>query len=127
MLDAFSSSFLVLAYLAAALFHLAVALGAPLADYVQGESRNGELRFSRRALSLGLFFVFIAIVGHYLAQLGLFAPILDAAGNAAVNWLLVAIASLQALIANTAKNNKQKKLWSGPTAAMLLAAVIVAF
>ncbi|MFT4796497.1 MAG: hypothetical protein ACI80R_000694 [Aquiluna sp.] len=127
MLDAFSSSFLVLAYLAAALFHFAIALGAPLAEYVQGESPNGELRFSRRALSLGLFFVFMAIVGHYLAQLGLFMPILDVAGNAVVNWVLVAIATAQALIANTAKNLKQKKLWSGPTVAMLLAAVIVAF
>ena len=127
MLDAFSSSFLVLAYLAAALFHLAIGLGAPLAEYVQGESPNGELRFSRRALSLGLFFVFIAIVGHYLAQLGLFAPILDAAGNAVVNWVLVAIATAQALIANASKNIKQKRLWAGPTVAMLLAAVIAAF
>ena len=127
MLDAFSSSFLVLAYLAAALFHLAIGLGAPLAEYVQGESPNGELRFSRRALSLGLFFVFIVIVGHYLAQLGLFTPILDAAGNAVVNWVLVAIATAQALIANASKNIKQKRLWAGPTVAMLLAAVIVAF
>ena len=127
MLDAFSSSFLVLAYLAAALFHFAIALGAPLAEYVQGESPNGELRFSRRALSLGLFFVFMAIVGHYLAQLGLFMPILDVAGNAVVNWVLVAIATAQALIANTSKNIKQKRLWAGPTVAMLLAAVIVAF
>ena len=126
MLDAFSSSFLVLAYLAAALFHLAIVLGAPLADYVQGESPNGELRFSRRALSFGFFLAFIAIVGHYLAQLGFFTPILDVAGNAVVNWVLVAIATAQALIANTAKNFKQKKLWSGPTVAMLLAAVIVA-
>ena len=127
MLDAFSSSFLVLAYLAAALFHLAIGLGAPLAEYVQGESPNGELRFSRRALSLGLFFVFIAIVGHYLAQLGLFTPILDAAGNTVVNWVLVAIATAQALIANASKNIKQKRLWAGPTVAMLLAAVIAAF
>jgi hypothetical protein len=127
MLDAFSSSFLVLAYLAAAFIHLAIGLGAPLAEYVQGESPNGELRFSRRALSLGLFFVFIAIVGHYLAQLGLFTPILDAAGNAVVNWVLVAIATAQALIANASKNIKQKRLWAGPTVAMLLAAVIVAF
>ena len=127
MLDAFSSSFLVLAYLAAALFHLAIGLGAPLAEYVQGESPNGELRFSRRALSLGLFFVFIAIVGHYLAQLGLFTPILDAAGNAVVTWVLVAIATAQALIANASKNIKQKRLWAGPTVAMLLAAVIAAF
>jgi hypothetical protein len=127
MLDAFSSSFLVLAYLAAALFHLAIALGAPLAEYVQGESSNGKLPFSRRAMSFGLFFVFIAIVGHYLAQLGLFTPILETAGNAVVNWLLVAIATVQALLANTAKKLKQKKLWSGPTVAMLLAAVIVAF
>ena len=127
MLDAFSSSFLVLAYLAAALFHLAIGLGAPLADYFQVNGATGRLSFSRRALSLGLFFVFMAIVGHYLAQLGLFTPILDAAGNAVVNWVLVAIATAQALIANTSKNIKQKRLWAGPTVAMLLAAVIVAF
>ena len=126
MLDAFSSSFLVFAYLAAALFHLAIALGAPLAAYVHGENPNGKLRFSRRALGFGLSLAFIAIVGHYLAQLGLFTPILEAAGNAVVNWVLVGIATVQAFIANTAKNLKQKKLWSGPTVAMLLAAVIVA-
>ena len=44
-----------------------------------------------------------------------------------MNWVLVAIATAQALLANTAKKLKQKKLWSGPTVAMLLAAVIVAF
>ena len=126
MLDAFSSSFLVFAYLAAALFHLAIALGAPLAAYVHGENSNGQLRLSRRTLSFGFFLTFIAIVGHYLAQLGLFTPILEAAGNAVVNWVLVGIATVQAFIANTAKNLKQKKLWSGPTVAMLLAAVIVA-
>jgi hypothetical protein len=43
-----------------------------------------------------------------------------------VNWILVGIATVQAFIANTAKNLKQKKLWSGPTVAMLLAAIIVA-
>jgi hypothetical protein len=127
MLDAFSSSFLVLAYLAAAFFHLAIALGAPLAEYVQGKSPNGELPFSRRALSFGLFIVFIAIVGHYLAQLGLFTPILDSFGNALVNWVLVGIATAQALLANTSKKLQQKKLWSGPTVAMLLAAIVVAF
>ncbi len=118
---------MVLAYLAAALFHLAIGLGAPLAEYVQGESPNGELRFSRRALSLGLFFVFIAIVGHYLAQLGLFTPILDAAGNAVVHLVLVAIATAQALIANASKNLKQQRLWAGPTVATLLAAVCASF
>jgi hypothetical protein len=126
MLDVFSSSFLVFAYLATAFFHLAVALGAPLTAYVQGEYQNGQSPFFRRVVSAGLFLAFIAIAGHYVAQLGLLNPILNAAGNAVVNWVLVGIATTQALIALMAQNPKQKRLWASPTVTMVLAAIIVA-
>jgi hypothetical protein len=61
-----------------------------------------------------------------LAELGLFVPILQTAGNAVVNWVLVTIPTAQALIANTAKSINQKKLWPSSAVTVLLAAVIAA-
>ncbi len=126
MLDAFAAGFLVFAYIALALFQLAIVLGAPLGEYAFGGQNPGVLPFRLRAASFFSFVLALGIAGHYLAQLGVLNPLLDADLNSLVNWFLVGFASLAALMNNITRSEKEKRLWGSTTIAMLLAAVIVA-
>jgi hypothetical protein len=126
MLDMFASGFLVFAYIATALFQLAIVLGAPLGEYAYGGQSPGVLPTRFRVSSVISFLVLLAIAGHYLAQLGVFTPLLDTQGNSIVNWVLVGSAALAAVMNNITRSAKEKQLWGGTTIAMLLAAIIVA-
>jgi hypothetical protein len=126
MLDAFASGFLVFATLATALFHLGLIFGAPMGEYAFG-GQSPRLPLQYRIASAISFFVMLALAGHYLAQLGVFAPVLDPQGNSIVNWFLVGFFGLAALLNNITKSEKEKRLWGSTTIAMLLAAFLVAF
>jgi len=126
MLETFASGFLVFAYLATALFQIAIALGAPLGEYAFGGQTPGRLSLVWRLASAASAVFLLAIAGHYLAQLGVFSPLLGEFGNSVVNWVLVGFAGLSALANNLTKSEKEKRLWGGTTLAMLAAAVVVA-
>ena len=126
MLDAFAAGFLVFAYVATAFFQIATVLGAPLGEYAYGGLNPGILKLPFRIASAFSALVMFAIAGHYLAQLGVFTPLLDEAGNAIANWAFAVFAGLSAIANNITRSQKEKRLWGGTTIAMLLAAVIVA-
>jgi hypothetical protein len=126
MLDGFAAGLLVFAYVAIALFQLAIVLGAPLGEYAFGGQNSGVLPLSLRVASFFSFVLALVIAGHYLAQLGVLNPLLGADLNSIVNWLLVGFAALAALMNNITRSEKEKRLWGSTTIAMLLAAVIVA-
>ncbi|MEY4961785.1 MAG: hypothetical protein RLZZ249_482 [Actinomycetota bacterium] len=126
MIESFASGFLVFAYLATALFQLAIVLGAPLGEYAYGGQREGKLPMPYRVASAVSFLVMLALAGHYLAQTGVLTPLLPADQNAIVNWVLVGLAALAALMNNITKSQKEKRLWGSTTLAMLLSAVLVA-
>lgn len=126
MLDTFASGFLVFAYVATALFQLAISLGAPLGEYAYGGQNAGVLPTRLRVTSVVSFVALLLIAGHYLAQTGVVSPLLGSFGNSVVNWVLVGFAALAALMNNITKSEKEKRLWGGTTIAMLLAAIIVA-
>ena len=126
MLDAFAAGFLVFAYVATALFQIAIVLGAPLGEYAYGGQNPGILKLPFRIASVFSALVMFAIAGHYLAQLGVFTPLLDEAGNSIANWGFAIFAGLSAIANNITRSQKEKRLWGGTTVAMLLAAVIVA-
>ena len=126
MLESFASGFLVFAYLATALFQLALVLGAPMGEYAFGGQNVGKLPLVYRIGSAVSLLIMLALAGHYLAQLGVFTPILPEPQNSWVNWVLVGFAALAALMNNITRSQKEKRLWGGTTLAMLLAAVIVA-
>lgn len=126
MLADFASGFLVFSTLAVALFHLAIVLGAPVGDYAYGGQHQGVLPTGYRIASVVSMFVMIAVAGHYLAQIGLFAPLLDATGNAIANWGFVALLALSALMNNITKSEKEKRVFGSISIAMLLAAILVA-
>ena len=126
MLDAFAAGFLVFAYIATAFFQVAIVLGAPLGEYAYGGQNPGILNLPLRIASAFSALVMFAIAGHYLAQLGVFTPLLDEAGNSIANWGFAVFAGLSAIANNITRSQKEKRLWGGTTVAMLLAAVIVA-
>lgn len=126
MLDAFAAGFLVFAYVATALFQIAIVLGAPLGEYSYGGQNPGILKLPFRIASVFSALVMFAVAGHYLAQLGVFTPLLDPAGNSIANWGFAVFAGLSAIANNITRSQKEKRLWGGTTIAMLLAAVIVA-
>ena len=125
MLDAFASGFLVFATFATALFQLALVLGAPMGEYAFG-GQSPKLPPQYRFSSAVSFLVMLAISGHYVAQLGWLAPLLEPDLNAIINWVLVGFFTLSAVVNNLTKSEKEKRLWGGVTIAMLLCSIIVA-
>jgi glutaminase len=126
MLITISSVFLVATTLLVAVFQIALALGAPWGEYAYGGARVGKLPLGFRINSVVAVFVMVAISGHYLAQLGVFEPILDPAGNSVVNWVLVGFTGLSALANNATRSKKERMVWGIPTILMFLASLAVA-
>jgi hypothetical protein len=126
MLETISSGFLVVMTLIVATFQIALALGAPLGEYAYGGARVGKLPLGFRINSVVAVLAMLAISGHYLAQLGVFEPILDPAGNSVVNWVLVVFFVLSALANNATRSKKERMLWGIPTILMFLASLAVA-
>ncbi len=126
MLDAFASGFLVFAFLATALFQLALVLGAPMGEYAYGGQMPGKLPIQYRVSSAVSFVLLLAIAGHYLAQLGVVPKLLSPELNQWVNWGLIGFAAAAAVMNNITKSAKEKRLWGSTTIAMLIAAIVVA-
>jgi len=126
MLETISSGFLVVMTLVVAIFQIALALGAPLGEYAYGGARVGKLPLGFRINSVVAVLAMLAISGHYLAQLGVFEPFLDPAGNSVVNWVLVAFFVLSALANNATRSKKERMVWGIPTILMFLASLAVA-
>jgi hypothetical protein len=108
------------------LFQLAIVLGAPLGEYAYGGQNSGVLPIPYRIASIFSFLVALAIAGHYLAQLGVLAPLLGSDLNQLANWAIVVFNIPAAVLNNITKSQKEKRLWGGTTIANLLASVIVA-
>jgi len=126
MLDAFASGFLVFAFLATALFQLALVLGAPMGEYAYGGQIPGKLPIQYRVSSAVSFVLLLAISGHYLAQMGVVPKLLSPELNQWVNWGLIGFAAAAAVMNNITKSAKEKRLWGSTTIAMLIAAIVVA-
>ena len=126
MLADFAAWFLVVSTMATALFQVAIILGAPLGEYAYGGSNKGVLPVRFRVASVISALLMLGISGHYLAQLGVFTPMLPELGNSIANWLLVGFFGLAAILNNITKSEKEKRVFGSVTLAMLLASVIVA-
>jgi hypothetical protein len=126
MLATTSAVFLVVMTLVVTVFQIALALGAPWGEYAYGGTKTGKLPTGFRINSVVSAFVMLAISGHYLAQLGVFEPVLDSAGNSVVNWVLVGFTGLAALANNATRSKKERMVWGIPTILMFLAALAVA-
>jgi hypothetical protein len=126
MFATISAGFLVATTLIVCLFQIALASGAPWGAYAYGGARAGKLPVGFRVNSVVSAVLMVAISGHYLAQLGVFTPLLDPAGNTVVNWVLVAFTGLSAIANNITRSKLERAVWAIPTVLMFIAALIVA-
>jgi len=126
MLATISAGFLVATTFIVSLFQIALALCAPWGAYAYGGARTGKLPVGFRINSVVAAAVMVAISGHYLAQLGVFKPILDPAGNSVVNWVLVVFTGLSAIANNITRSRLERAAWGIPTILMFIAALLVA-
>jgi hypothetical protein len=124
MLEAFASGFLVFATFATALFQIALVLGAPLGEYAFGGQQPVLPTKFRIAAGISAL-VMLALAGHYLAVVGIFAPLIPEQ-LPLINWVLVGFFGLSALMNNITRSQKEKRLWGSVTIAMLLSAILVA-
>jgi hypothetical protein len=126
MLATISSGFLVAATIVVSLFQLSLAAGAPWGSYAYGGSRTGKLPVGLRINSVISAGVMVAISGHYLAQIGVFQPLLDSSGNLVVNWVLAVFFGISATANNITRSKPEPKVWGVPTILMFIAALFVA-
>jgi L-rhamnose isomerase len=70
--------------------------------------------------------LYVGIVGHYLAQVGVFTKFLDAGLNGIANWALVVLNVLSLLANGLSPSQKEKTLWAPVAFVLLLASLLVA-
>lgn len=108
------------------LFQLALVLGAPLGEYAFGGRNTGRLPVSFRIGSAISTVVYLAIAGHYLAQIGVFQPLLDEPLNGYVNWALVGLNILSLALNAVSRSRAERRLWVPVILLLLSCSVIVA-
>ena len=106
-----------------AMFQLALVLGAPMGEYAFGGQHKGKLPTRFRAASAFSFVTLIALGGHYLAQAGVFTPLLPTMLNGWVNWALVAFNVAGLIMNSISRSKKERQLW----VPVLLLSVVLAF
>lgn len=126
MLANIASGFLVIACAGFATFQIAILFGAPLAQYSDGGKSSGKLSPMIRLISALRALFYLATSGHYLAQLGVFAPLLDDSGNAIVNWVFTLPLAIAAIFYNLTDSDKERRLFGATSITMVIASLLVA-
>lgn len=113
-----STWIVILAMAAVGLFQLALILGAPMGEYAFGGQNSGKLPVKFRALSGVTLLVYVAIIGHMLAQLGALPRLLPDDLNRAANWALFGLNLLSLVMNSISRSKKERDMWV-PVALML--------
>ena len=100
------------------LFQLALILGAPMGEYAFGGQNPGKLPVKYRAMSGVTLLVYVAIIGHMLAQLGALPRLLPEDLNRAANWALFGLNLLSLVMNSISRSKKERDMWV-PVALML--------
>lgn len=116
---AYVSTWIVIVAMAAvSLFQLALILGAPMGEYAFGGQNPGKLPVIFRAMSGVTLLVYVAIIGHMLAQLGALPGLLPDDLNRAANWALFGLNLLSLVMNSISRSKKERDMWV-PVALML--------
>lgn len=113
-----STWIVILAMAAVGLFQLALILGAPMGEYAFGGQNPGKLPVKFRAMSGVTLLVYVAIIGHMLAQLGALPRLLPDDLNRAANWALFGLNLLSLVMNSISRSKKERDMWV-PVALML--------
>lgn len=116
----------VVALVAVGLFQIGLALGAPMGEFAFGGQNPGRLPVPYRIASGISVFVYLGIAGHYLAQIGVFEPLLEPSLNSVVNWVLSGFNSLGLIMNSISRSSKERKMWVPVLLLMLVCSVVIA-
>lgn len=126
MLANIASGFLVISCSGIAAFQIAIIFGAPLAQHSDGGKSSGKLSPQIRLISALRALFYLATSGHYLAQLGVFAPLLDDSGNSIANWVFTIPLAIAAIFYNLTESDGERRLFGASSITMAIAALLVA-
>lgn len=121
----FVASWIAIGFLSGvSIFQLAIMAGAPLGEYAFGGQNKGKLPRNLRIGSAITTVLYLALIGHFLGQIGILPRLLDSQLNSVANWAVVGLFSI-ALIMNTiTRSKKERAIWA-PVSLVLVAASIV--
>ena len=126
MLETVATWILVVAFLKLSLFQTALAFGAGWGAFAYGGSHKGKLPTNLRISSVFSAVVALALAGHYLAELGVLASLLETQWREIVNWVLFGLLVIGAVLNNISRSSSERKLWGPITIVMAVCALIVA-
>ena len=122
----FAAILMAVVQLLVALFQLALVLGAPMGEYAFGGQHPGKLPVQYRIGSAISFLVLLAIAGHYLAQAGVFTPLLPTGLNSVANWVLVGFNVLGLIMNGISRSKKERNMWVPVLLLSVVLSIIVA-
>lgn len=106
------STWIVIVTLAlVSLFQIALIAGAPLGEYAFGGQNSGKLPAKFRIGSVITLGIYAGIIGHMLAQLGIFPRMLPAELNTAANWAIFGLNLLGLLMNAISRSKKERDMW----------------
>lgn len=122
----FAAILMAIVQILVALFQLALVLGAPMGEYAFGGQHLGKLPVQYRVGSAISFLVLLAIAGHYLAQAGVFTPLLTEGLNSVANWVLVGFNVVGLIMNGISRSKKERNMWVPVLLLSVVLSIIVA-
>jgi hypothetical protein len=107
-------------------FQIALILGAPLGEYAFGGKNKGALPRNLRIGSVVTSLMYSAIIGHYLAQLGILPRLLASELNLLANWVIVGLNGLALIMNSITPSKKERMVWAPVALALLATSVVIA-
>ena len=107
-------------------FQVALLFGAPWGEFAMGGQNKGALPARLRWTSGVSAVLMLVQSGHYLAQAGVFAPLLDATWNSVANWLWFAFTIVGLAMNSISRSKKERNLWVPALAVSTVCTFIVA-
>ena len=107
-------------------FQVALVTGAPWGEYAMGGQNKGALPPRLRITSGISAVLMLAQSGHFLAQAGVFAPLLDPTWNTVTNWFWFAFTVIGLVLNGISRSKKERNLWVPVLAVSTVCTFIVA-
>jgi hypothetical protein len=107
-------------------FQVALVAGAPWGEYAMGGQHPGKLPIQLRVSSGVSALIMLAQSGHFLAQAGVIAPLLDPTWNTVTNWFWFAFTVIGLVLNGISRSKKERNLWVPVLAVSTVCTFIVA-
>ena len=108
------------------LFQIALIAGAPWGEIAFGGQNKGSLPVNLRIGSAISVFVYLGVIGHFLAQLDLLPKLLDPGWNLVANWVIVGLFSIALVMNSITPSKKERAIWAPVALVLLIASLIIA-